>query len=370
MTEAPLPEDFPAELASILKSISGEKVRQRIAELKPGELKDAELSFKMACDVTNNHDTLISICASAFGPQSELYTDLNYGFLSSEPLMELSVKHFDVLIFNPATKHAIFVECISSTIEPAKSISDIYAAKQEVIKNKNHLERSIGDCIATMEFVCCVPAQMVNRIAGELERLLRESHLNENEFIQIWQVNIFDGQFLQLFDRYKVDIQKRFTQHADTRLTRSLGQGFSVDSSELVYKAYPLSHPLKLHIELVAYNISKNISAGKPLRELSKETIFEFYSNPLFIPHYANAEIGKKLGDQFIAQAFEFELITPVEGQPDMYQIQMESKTQKAFISNYKKAFQEAEIDKVAARRAAKRAVEEYRKAQPPLNGV
>ena len=365
-----MPEDPPAELASLLKSISGDKVRQRITELKKGELKNAELSFKTACEDTDSHDTLVSICASAFGPLSELYTGLNYIFLSSEPLLELGIKHFDVLIFNPRTKHAIFVECISSTIEPSKSISDIYSAKQEAIDHKGHLEKSIGDSIATMEFVCCVPAQMVNRIAGELERRLKAGLLHEDELIQVWQVNKFNGQFLQLFDRFQVDIQKRFTQHADHRLTRRLGQGFSVDSSELMYKAYPLSHPLKLHIELVAYNISKNISAGKPLRELSKETIFEFYSNPLFIPHYANAEIGKKLGDQFIAQAFEFELITPVEGQPDMYQIQVESKTQKAFISNYKKAFQEAEIDKVAARRAAKRAVEEYRKAQPPLNGV
>jgi len=365
-----LPEDSLDELESLLKSISGEKVRQRIAELKPGELNDAKLSLKTAIDVTNNHDALISICASAFGPQSELYSNLNYAFLSSEPLLELGVKHFDVLIFNPVTKYALFVECISSTVEPAKSVSDIYAARQEVIDNKNHLERAIGDRIDTVEFVCCVPAQMVNRIATELERRLKEGLLAENEIIKVWQVNIFDGQFLQLFDRLQAITRTHHTQHADPKLTRNLGQGVNVDSSELVFRAYPLSHPLKLHIELIAYNIGKNGPAGKPFRELTRDTIYEFYSNPVYIPHYASAEIGRKLGDQFIAQALELELIKPVEGQAGMYQVQVESKTPKAFISNYTRAFQEAKIDRIASRRAARRAVEEYRKAQPRLDEI
>jgi hypothetical protein len=365
-----LPEDLPDELASLLKSLSGEKVRQRIAQLKTVELRDAERSYKTAWDTANNHDALISICASAFGPRSAIYTSHKYAFLSSEPLLELGSKHFDVLIFNPDTKYAIFVECISSTIEPAKSVSDIYAAKDEVIKNKNYLEKSIGDRINTMEFVCCVPAQMVNRIAGELERRLKAGSLKENELIQIWQVNIFDGQFLQLFDRLQAVTQKHHTQHADQKLTRSLGQGVNVDSSELLYKAYPLSHPLKLHIELIAYNIAKNIPAGKQLRDLSKETIYEFHSNPVFIPHYANDEIGKTLGDRFIAQALEFGLIKPVEGQPGMYQIQVESKTQKAFIANYKRAFQEAEIDRIASRRAEKKAVEEFKRTQSSLDRI
>ena len=158
-----------SKLKDLLASKFGKTIQARLNDIEESIQKSEMDAFKRDFEKSEYHDKLVDICNSAFGPESKCYTELAYAAVSSEPLIELGVKNFDVLIYNEKSKHVIFVECKSSTSGRGKYISDAYKAKMEVIRNQTYLEDMLGDEIRTTEFVLCIPSQNVERIVRELE---------------------------------------------------------------------------------------------------------------------------------------------------------------------------------------------------------
>jgi len=363
--------DSENELNRLLASKAGKSIKNRINEIEQEIQEDEMQSFSKNVERSGIHDTLVDICVSAFGPESICYNKLGYAFVSSEPLVELELKNFDVLIYNQKTKHAIFVQCKSSLSNPGRDISDSYEAKKKVVENKTYLEDKLGDEIQTMEFVICIPAEKTDRLVREIERRENRGEINitKDKLLLVWQVNKFEGQFLQLFTRINSREKLYKSQHKDNELTKILANGIRVDAEVLV-KMYPSSHPLNQGVKIVADILAKNTKkmvADTFSTEFSGKTVEEFCQSPRNIAHYAYEAIGKSIADRFLRESKALGLIEAIEGREGWFRFKIEGKTIKTILANYKKYYQKAVVTRLVKEKAEERAVQEYRKKSPEL---
>jgi len=362
--------DVENELNRLLASKSGKEVQVRIKEIEKILHKIEIESFEKHFERSEYHDKLVDICISAFGPESKCYNDLGYAFISSEPLVELGVKNFDVMIYNDKKKHAIFVECKSSAkSNRGKYISDAYKAKMEVIENQKYLEEMLGDTIETMEYVICVPSHKTDGIVRELERQEKEGEIDitSDDLLLIWQVNIFEGEVLQLFTRI-FSRDKYKCQHNDFNLTKMLGSDGHEVKSEVLTKFYPSSHPLTIGSKIVTEIIIKNMRENTQINVFSKETVNQFCKSSRNLAHYACEKLGEKLVNHFIEECENFGLIEKVEGEEDLFKFNLEGKRLNTILNNYKKEFKKAFVARKVRQKAAKQVVEEYYKKYPDLS--
>ena len=363
--------DYENELNRLLASKSGKEVRMEIKEIEKNLQQTEIKSFENHFESSERHDKLVDICISAFGPESKCYNDLAYAFISSEPLIELGVKNFDVMIYNDKKKHAIFVECKSSVkSNRGKYISDAYEAKTNVIENQKYLEDMLGDEIETMEFVICVPSHKTDGIVRELERQENEGEIdvNSNDLLLIWQVNIFEGEVLQLFTRINSRDKQYKSQHRDNNLTRMLGNdGYEV-RSEVLTKFYPSSHPLTIGSKIVTEIITKNMRENTQINGFSKETVEQFCKSYRNLAHYACEKLGKNIVDHFIGEGELFGLIEKIGDEDDLFKLNLEGKHLSTILNNYKNEYKNEFVARKVKQKAAKQVVEEYHKKYPDLS--
>jgi hypothetical protein len=363
--------DDENELNRLLASKSVKEVRVRLKDIKTKLLPNEMKAFEKHYERSEYHDKLVDICISAFGPESKCYNDLGYAFISSEPLVELGVKNFDVMIYNDKMKHAIFVECKSSAkSNRGKYISDAYEAKKNVIENQKYLEEMLGDKIQTMEFVICVPSEITDGIVRELERKEKEGEIDvtSNELLLIWQVNIFAREVLQLFTRINSRDKPYKSQHNDIKLTKILGSDGHEVKSEVLTKFYPSSHPLTIGSKIVTEIIIKNMRENTQINVFSKESVEQFCKSSRNLAHYACEKLGKNIVDHFIGECEKFGLIDKVEGEEDLFKLNLEGKHLSTILSNYKKEYKNEFVARKVRQKAAKQVVEEYHKKYPDLS--
>ena len=359
------------ELNRLLASKGGKEVRVRIKEIEKNLQQTEIKSFENHFERSEYHDKLVDICISAFGPESKCYNDLGYAFISSEPLVELGVKNFDVMIYNDKKKHAIFVECKSSVkSNRGKYISDAYEAKTNVIENQTYLEKMLGDEIKTMEFVICVPSDKTHGIVSELERQENKGEIDvtSNDLLLIWQVNIFEGEVLQLFTRIYSRDNPYKSQHNDFELTKMLGNDGHEVKSEVLTKFYPSSHPLTIGSKIVTEIITKNMREETQINVFSKESVVIFCKSSRNLAHYACEMLGKNIVDHFIGESKNLGLIEEVEGEEDLFKFNLEGKRLKTILNNYKEEYKKAFVARKVRQKAAKQVVEEYYKKCPDLS--
>lgn len=362
------------EKADILRSSAGREINRRIDELKKRKefLEQTEREFSENLRNHENHDALMDICVSAFGPESACYKDLGYGFVSADPLVELNIKNFDILVYNNKSKHAIFVQCKSSLSKPGEVISDMYEAMEGVIKNKNYLEEKIGDSIEREEFVVCVPAERVDKLVRRLEDLEGNSKLKTDKLMLVWYVNAFANQTLQLFTRIRSRDEFQ-CQHMDADLTRVLARGLPVDKAEVFFKTYPTSHPLHRGSHAVTHivttNMAVNAHAAVPLTRFSKSIAEKFFLSAEKIPHYSIDIIGKRLMEHFINEGTHLGLLSVINAEKSVYELNVEGKTLRTILSNYKEQYKKRLISNIVNERAEMSAFKEFFGRQSKLPG-
>jgi len=351
------------ELKRLSASKFGKTIQARLKDIEESIQKSEMEAFEKHFERSGYHDKLVDICNSAFGPESECYNELAYAFVSSEPLIELEVKNFDVLIYNEKIKDAIFVECKTSTSGRGKYISDAYEAKKEVIENQTYLENKLGDEIRTMEFVLCIPSENVESIVRELERREYEGEIDvaSDDLLLIWQVNMFIGQTLQLFTRINSRDKPYKSQHKDNKLTKMLGSGYKV-KSEVLVKFYPSSHPLAIGSKIVVEIIRNNMRADASLKEFSINSVEQFCKSPTNLAHYDSETIGKKISDHFIRDGEALGLIESIEGREGWFRLKIEGKRLNTILNNYKEGYKEAFVTRKTKEKAAKQVIEEHHK--------
>jgi len=364
-------DDVENELNNLLRSKSGKEVRLRIKEIEKNLQQNETKSFENHFERSEYHDKLVDICISAFGPESKCYNDLGYAFISSEPLVELGVKNFDVIIYNDKKKHAIFIECKSSVrSNRGKYIYDAYEAKSKVIENQKYLEEKLGDEIQTMEFVICVPWHYTDSIVRELERQENEGEIDitSDDLLLIWQVDIFGGELVQLFTRINSRDNPYKCQHNDIELTKMLGSDGHEVKSEVLTKFYPSSHPLTIGSKIVTEIITKNMRESTQINGFSKETVKQFCESYRNLAHYACEKLGKSIVDHFIGEGELFGLIEKVGEEDDLFKLNLEGKHLSTILNNYKKEYKNEFVARKVKQKAAKQVVEEYHKMYPDLS--
>ncbi len=124
-----------------------------MAELEDELLPQCEAAFESDYRRQQAHDSLLDICVSAFGPQSEALHPGGFSFLTSEPLKERGLKSFDCFVYNVSQKYAIFIECKSSISSPSTTLSDVRKAIDVAEQERSYLEVQIGDKIELAEYV-------------------------------------------------------------------------------------------------------------------------------------------------------------------------------------------------------------------------
>lgn len=357
------------KIQAVIDSKHGSQLVKRIDELKNNkEIIDAEhTKYDQNYEIASRHDSLITVCASTFGPESQCAQELGYYFVSSEPLAELSVKNYDVLVYNPNLKKAIFIECKSSISRAGKIVNELYEAKEQVENNKEYLEEKIGGDIESLEFVICVPTEYTNTIAQEFEKREKDGTIDEDidGLFLIWQVNRFFDDSLQLFTRISRD-KEYDCQHKDRDLTRLLGKGCNVSDSEVIIKFNMSSHPQKKNIQIVAH-IAKKCLHSESSIEFSQALVEEFCTSESTLVHYSRDEIGSKIADAFLRENKELELIEPIEDKNGCFKLKIKGKTLGTIIKNYEKEYKEKRIKKNILRVAQKKAYDEIKSTQLSL---
>lgn len=362
--------DVEDKLTRLRASRFGKTIQARLEDIEESIQKSEMEAFEKHFERSGYHDKLVDICNSAFGPESKCYTELAYAFVSSEPLIELGVKNFDVLIYNEKIKRAIFVECKTSTSGRGKYISDAYEAKREVIENRTYLENTLGDEIRTMEFVLCIPSENVERIVRELERRECKGEIDvaSDDLLLIWQVNMFFiEQTLQLFTRINSRDKPYESQHKDNKLTKMLGSGYKV-KSEVLVKFYPSSHPLAIGSKIVVEIIRNNMRADTSLKEFSINSVEQFCKSPTNLAHYACETIGKEISDHFLGEGEALGLIESIEGREGWFRLKLEGKRLNTILNNYKEGYKKHFVTRKTKEKAAKQVIEEHLKEYPDLS--
>lgn len=354
---------------NVLESIAGKKhLKAKIKEYlnNPDFEEDERNTFRKNLDRETYHDKILDVCASAFGPESEL-SKVGYEFVSCEPLVELGVKSYDIFIYNKKLKHAIFVECKSSSSSRKKIISDAYEAKREINKNKRYLEEKIGDEIRSFECVVCVPAEDTEYLVQGLENRENEKLIDEENdgLLLIWQVNMFHQPSISLFTRINSRNEPIKSQHLDSNLTRTLSKGHKLNS-EVMSKFYPSSHPLKKNKRIITHILKTNTTNNSEI-EFDEKSIIDFCTSPSTLVHYAAEEIGIEVAARFIRENEKYGHITKVDNNDNSYKLKIRGKQVSTVIKNYEEDYENAFVKERLKRKAEKEIIEDYQRSQKTL---
>jgi len=326
--------------------------KKQIKERVDGYNSTNKNPFTEQYEQNKSHDKLMDICISAFTKGNPCCDKLNYCFISSEPLVELGIKNFDILILNHISKYAIFVECKTSISKGV--VGEKYEAIDNILKKKDYLEKEIGNKIDCMEFVFCIPSDKIDVLVRQIENVEKVNKIDSEKdpIFLIWHVNRFlKKPILQLFESKKIKTRKNdiFYRHKDKELTELLRVGVEVES-EFVGEIYPSSHPCKQGRAVIAKIISENDRIIKTkemdseniskLRKIfGKQLIYDYFKDKKTLTHYNEDTIGMNLADRFLRESEKFGIIEPFP--PDMYELKIPGEGLDTILSNYEKKYKE-----------------------------
>jgi hypothetical protein len=329
--------------------------------------------FTKNYETNKSHDKLIDICISAFTRGNACYEKLNYCFISTDPLIELDIKNFDVLILNHISKYAIFVECKTSIRKG--EVNKKYEAIKNVIDKKNYLEEKIGNKIEHMEFVFCVPPSKIKDLIVQLENveINKKIDCEKDHIFLIWQVDGFQKkQILQLFESKKIKTRKNdsYYHHKDKEITKMLRKGILVDN-EFVGDIHPSSHPCKQGRALIAKIICENervIStkeldseeAAKIKKSFSKDVVYDYFQDDKTLTHYDRKTIGQILADRFIREGQKYEIIEPLEN--NKYNLNVSGEGLHTILNNYEKKYKEEFLKEYAEKESYEEHISKHKK--------
>lgn len=366
----PDPSEISDEEVKNVLSLKGQgwlsdRIKAKSKEIRVDEGKKLEEGLH----TQNLHDELIQCCISAFNPESECCRDSGYEFATVEPLTELKVKNFDVLLYNEGQELGIFVECKTDCSDWSKEVTHAYEAIEDLERNIAHLEGELKLNIRQKEYVMCVPSEHENSVANAIEaqEKLGRVDVKVDPLLLIWGIHLFSStQKIQLFTRIHSKRDDFKKHHRDKKLTSLLTTGVST-SSEVLAAFFPSSHPIKVFPGAVPWILRENQRAGRDLAVFPKSLPITYFTDSRNLPHYSRMSIGAEFADRFISEGIELQLIEEVPENQTELRFTSKGKTIKTIHSNYKKAYMDWFLEKNVTRRAERMAVLEYLKKQATL---
>ncbi len=358
-----------SEFDSLLRSKFGKATRDTFDRHLVEQVSAFEQVFDDNRRRQEDHDRLIDVCLTAFGPKSEAAARLGYNAITSEPLKELDVPCFDCMVYSSKRKHGIFVECKSSIAEPGVAIRDACAAIARLESHVIDLEDGIGDSLRSAEYVMCVPAESCQALVKYLQKHESGTEVPKGaDRLLVWQVDQLNRQTLQ---HWTLDWRPRGAgHHQDPDLVHHLLDhgGVRTDGYPRVNpRVYPGSHPLRIAKEILAESITRASRSGAPLDRISIGEMLTHLASPSTLFHYAAPRIARGLFSSFQAKGVGYRLLTKED--PDTLVLNVKGKSANTLLTAYERGFRRADVERAASVRARGLAVAEIRSQYPDLTG-
>jgi hypothetical protein len=364
----PLPGPSDDEIREFLDSQTGSLLEERVKEISNTVREEELKKIKEAIDRQNLHDELVRYCISAFIPGTLCNLQTGYGFVTVEPLKEMNVKNFDLLILNEEQSTGIFVECKTGSSNWSREVEDTYESIKQVEENLSYLEKQIKNKIAHREFVICVPSEHQVALAGEIER--RENagivKASTDPLFRLWGLHYFGDTKLQLFTRINSNRKDLDKHHLDKRLSSLLAEGVAV-SSEVWTPVFPSSHPTKIFSNLVAWILRESARKSQDFSVFPSKAPKDYFDDSANLPHYARELIGKDLSDRFVRECVALGLLQSDNQDPDSLRFTSKGKTIKTILSNFQKGHLDGMVERNTRKRAEWQAAREFLESQSTL---
>lgn len=354
----------------LLQGAAAPWAKDRAKLLAAAGLEGSRSLYDSSLKRQQEHDSLLDICASAFGPESRAYRETDFAFLSAEPLKEKGVRSFDCLIYSTKKRYALFVECKSSVSAGGDVLADTRRAIADEQANRPYLEDQIGGPIEIAEYVLCVPSPSYQETFHAIQRLETAGAVPSDPPILLWSIDKFSGQQLTLCTTL-IWRKPPTGQHRDSGLTHLLSSALSVEESEMVTKVYPSSHPVRVGREILiqAWKRQKPQKAGR--LELVASEVIDSLAQPSTMPHYAARQIAPSLLRTFLRDAVDYGIAEDPGETPGMVPLKVEGKQLLTILRAYERTHKEGWASRHARKSAEEAVVEEYyrRQTRLPIDG-
>lgn len=148
-----------------------DKLEQFKDQLKEQYKKDFIPAIINEIERNQKHSIMVEDFATPFTQGNEGYQKTGYQWFFTEPLIELGVKNFDLLLFNATKKSVILVECKSSISSNflEDELKDLSVKIKNAEENIVHLSEVLGSEIKHLEYVLCVTGKDISKVKGALE---------------------------------------------------------------------------------------------------------------------------------------------------------------------------------------------------------
>lgn len=294
------------------------------------------------------HLRLINFCAEPFLYNGRLHSETEYLLIAIEPLYGMSVKNFDIGIFNPSTKVMILVECKSSVSDAGKEVHELLQAAEAAEANRKELDTLVGDTVKIKETVLCTNAAYSQRFKDAIRA--------ENLPIIVWSAD--QGIDILLLEKQGDDVVAEISAgrvHREEKLRRLLFQGVKSQGMVRSISFLPSSHPCTILEEIVPLLLLKMLGHDSfRLSDLRNQL-----ANESYFANFSDKDVWR-LSESILKNALETEIFrahsSPTD---DLSRMDFEIAIRKVSIKEIRKRY----CDYHSKRIAEERSVEEYEKA-------
>ena len=171
--------------------------KEEFKEIRKKVLADKKNVVESAMDTDKKHREYVNLCIKPFEIGAKAYNGTGFYYVCVDPLYNVGVKNFDLMLYCSEMKTAILVECKNRVSNPGKELSDINGKIKAALENKGTLEELVGGLeIRDIEFVFCIPA------IDETKVFTGMTALEEKPPIIIWMVDMFNS-IIKVDGRFK-----------------------------------------------------------------------------------------------------------------------------------------------------------------------
>lgn len=177
----------------------GDRLEPLKDQLKKEYKKDFIKAINSKIDRNKKHDIMVEDFATPFTPGNEGYQKTGYQWCFTEPLIELDLKNFDLLLFNVNKKSVVLVECKSSidTNFLGDELKDLSTKIKHSEEKGTHLAKVLGSEIKHMEYVLCVTGKNISEVKeaqkrttdANIKKVITWVHDSMNGIIKLDSIN-------------------------------------------------------------------------------------------------------------------------------------------------------------------------------------
>jgi len=334
--------------------------------------------FDSSVETEQDHDDLLRLTITAFGPRSTIYKTTGWKLLGVEPLYEVDphLRNPDAMMGHDDRDVAVTVECKTGLSSPQKAIQQIRAASQVVRDRSDYLSKKAGCSFSEIEPVLCVPGHLQQKAKRAIEQEEQDGDVSQP--IYLWTLHRFKGDELQL--NTQINTRTENESKHNSGLASILGGDSGVEIGGkvgLTPEFFPDSHPYTVMDHVFSELLVKRERSDNSVRKFTRGEVYEFINDQRTVPHYEVATIAEMMTNDLLVKMEEFGLIdstSPESGAGkgvETYEYDsnlVEGKSASRIRSNLNEAYKSVWSSYKADSEAKREAAQEFRESNPRLD--